>query len=225
MPDLIDTPWNSFETDTSPQARISKTFRLYELTRSETATRQMIDNSFPGTAELQAAVYLCRTILQPIRDEFGPLNPNSVFRSQALERALKKKPDDWVSKSQHALGQACDVEVTGLATLDLAKWVSNNLDFDQLICECYNPAKGPNSGWVHISCLPPGSGDNRHNELSYIYNPENKRYVYVAAGERFGVKGCQELFSVFIRIMYIMLNSVLCWGRLAYLKLTERHRL
>jgi hypothetical protein len=61
----------------------------------------------------------------------------------------------------------------------LANWISNNLNFDQLICESYNPAKGSNTGWVHIYCLPPGYGDNRRSELSYIYNPEDQRYVYV----------------------------------------------
>jgi len=109
MMDLIDKPWNSLELDISPQDRISKNFRLYELTRSGTAARNMIDNSFPGIPELREAVYLCHTVIQPIRDEYGRLIQNSVFRSQALERALKKKPEDWVSESQHALGQACDV--------------------------------------------------------------------------------------------------------------------
>jgi hypothetical protein len=39
--------------------RISKNFRLYELTRSETAARQVINNSFPGAPEQRAAEYLC----------------------------------------------------------------------------------------------------------------------------------------------------------------------
>ena len=90
--DVTTKPWDGFELDVDSQDRISKNFRLYELTRSETAARRLIENNFPSIDELCAAVYLCREVIQPIRDEFGPLTPNSVFRSQALERALKNKP-------------------------------------------------------------------------------------------------------------------------------------
>ena len=33
---------------------------------------------------------------------------------------------------------------------DLAEWIKNTLDFDQLILEFYN-GKDPRSGWVHVS--------------------------------------------------------------------------
>jgi hypothetical protein len=179
MNDQISRKWDEFEPGVDPQTWISENFRFYELTRSNLAARQSIDNSFSSVTELRSAVYLCRNIIQPIREEFGQLTPNSVFRSQALERALKKKGPDWTSSSQHTQGQACDLEIIGVPTLEFAQWVSNNLTFDQLICECYNPDKGPNSGWVHISLVPPGYGDNRQNELSYIYSGDEQRYVYV----------------------------------------------
>ena len=138
-----------------PTSKIAPNFALYELTKSETVERQEIDNWFPSEIELQAAVYLCREVLQFTRNEFGPITPNSVFRSQELERALKGKPSNWKSKSQHTTGCACDVEVTGMSTLDLANWLKDNLStFDQIICECYDPSKGPNAGWVHVSVLP-----------------------------------------------------------------------
>ena len=92
---------------------------------------------------------------------------------------MKSKPDGWVSKSQHTRGQACDIEVPGQSTLKLAQWIAANLEFDQVICECYNPAKGPNSGWVHVSIVPPGMGNNRGKELSFIKDPASNKYVFV----------------------------------------------
>jgi hypothetical protein len=41
-----------------------------------------------------------------------------------------------------------------MSTIDLAQRVVDNLEFDQVICECYNAANSPNSGWVHVSLLP-----------------------------------------------------------------------
>jgi hypothetical protein len=162
-----------------PRALIAPNFRVYELTKSEVASRQGIANDFPSEQELHAAIHLARRVLQAIRNEFGQISPNSVFRSQGVERALKKKPANWTSSSQHTRGEACDVEVPGVQTLVLAEWAANNLkDFDQIICECYDPRKGPNSGWVHISLRAPGTGDNRRQLLSYIPNAAGQ-FVYV----------------------------------------------
>jgi hypothetical protein len=180
MRDFSSVPWEEFPLVPQPGDLVSSNFRFSELTKSETAERLLIDNAFPSAEELRSAVYLCRNVLQPIRDMFGPFSPNSVFRCQALERALKKKPSNWISKSQHTLGQACDIEIPGMATLELAEWVSKNLEFDQIICECYDLAKGPNSGWVHVSLVPPGMGSNRRSSLSYVLDPARGKYVYVS---------------------------------------------
>ena len=166
--------------DLNPDDLIAQNFRLYELTRSEIADRLGLDNRFESDRELQAAVNLARQVLQPIRDAFGSFTPNSVYRSQALERVLKKKPAGWISTSQHTSGCACDLEIVGKPTLELAEWARDNLAaYDQIICECYDPEKGPNSGWVHISLKPEGWGQNRENLLSYIRDPVTGRMVYV----------------------------------------------
>jgi len=179
MADLTGIPWDQFPENAAMNDKVSSNFTLYELIRSDTAERAGIDNQFASVHELRAAVYICRNVLQKVRDQFGSFTPNSVYRSQALERVLKRKPADWVSHSQHAMGQACDIEVNGESTLGLAKWVEENLTFDQLICECYNQAKGPNSGWVHVSIKPPGTEENRGEVLSYIYDKTRGKYVYV----------------------------------------------
>lgn len=180
MTDYGNKAWGSVPLTAAPEDKISTHFQLRELTRSEIANRLNIDNQFPSEKELHAAVYLCREVLESLRTAFGSFSPNSVYRGQNLERALKGKPWSWVSTSQHTLGCACDVEIAGKPTLELAHWAQKNLkQFDQIICECYNPQQGPNSGWVHISLRPPGYGANRKQLLSYVFDPASRRYVYV----------------------------------------------
>ncbi|HEY7238687.1 MAG TPA: D-Ala-D-Ala carboxypeptidase family metallohydrolase [Burkholderiales bacterium] len=179
MADRSGTPWDRFPAQARPGDQVSKNFQFYELTRSDLAQRLSIDNSFAATPQLRAAVNLCREVLQPLREEFGRFSPNSVYRCQALERALKKKPASWKSASQHCVGEAADVEIAGMATLELARWVERNLKFDQLICECYDPRQGPNSGWVHVSLKAPGTGENRSELLSYVFDPRKRTYAYV----------------------------------------------
>lgn len=179
MADLTNVPWDEFPMDAGANDQVSANFQFYELTKSETADRHLIDNSFREGEHVHCAVWLCRNLMQRVRDAFGPYTPNSVYRSQALERALKNQPESWTSTSQHTRGQACDIEIPGMSTMALARWMTENLEFDQVICECYNPAKGANSGWVHISLLPPGMGENRREVLSYIMDPARDRYVYV----------------------------------------------
>ncbi len=179
MTGLSDTPLRKFPLDANPQDFASAHFRFYELTVSDTAKEYGIDNSLPGRTELEAAIHLCRQVLEPIRDAFQiPFTPNSLFRSQSLERRLKNQPSSWVSKSQHTLGQACDISLPEVSTLDLAAWVGEHLEFDQLICECYDPDEGPSSGWVHVSLKPAGL-TNRRQVLSYLKDPDKGAYVYV----------------------------------------------
>lgn len=179
--DLSKTPLSALRVaGLDPQDRIAPNFLVYELSVSDLAQRRGIDNRISDDAVLRAAVHLARTVLQPIRDKFKGYTPNSVYRSQALERELKAKPQGWISTSQHTEGRACDVEIVGRPTLELAAWCRDHLaDFDQIICECYDPRKGPNSGWVHVSVLPPGAGRNRREVLSYVVDAASGRLVYV----------------------------------------------
>ena len=180
-PDLTATPLDKISfKELNPRALIAPNFRVYELTKSDLASRRAIDNDFTSEQHLRAAIHLARLVLQPIRDKFGSFTPNSVYRSQALERVLKNKPTTWLSTNQHAQNEACDIEIVGMATLALASWARDHLaDFDQIICECYNPRQGPNSGWVHISLKAPGQGANRRQCLSYVPGASG-RLVYVS---------------------------------------------
>ena len=84
---------------------------------------------------------------------------NSGYRSEALCEAIGSK-----KTSQHAQGQAADFEVPNVSNYDLAYWIEQNLDFDQLILECYKAGE-PTSGWVHCSFR--SDGENRKEVLTY----------------------------------------------------------
>ena len=123
---------------------LSGNFSLSELTKSQTALRNGLDNT-PSTEEIVALTVLSTKILQPIRDKYGSFTPNSGFRTIELCKLVGSS-----EKSQHAKGEAADIEVTGVDNHELAKWISKNLEFDQLILEFYT-SDDPSSGWVHVS--------------------------------------------------------------------------
>lgn len=124
---------------------VSEHFSLRELTQSQTATRRGIDNS-PSADHLAALRMLCENVLEPVRDHFGkPIRVTSAYRSPRLNAAIGGS-----ASSQHCLGEAADIEITGVENKRLAKWIRDNLPFDQLILEGAS-ATDPNAGWVHVS--------------------------------------------------------------------------
>ena len=141
--------------------QLSKHFKLEEMTKSMTATRKGIDNS-PGSGDIKNLENVCYEILEPARAHFDkPITVTSGYRSEALCEAIGSK-----KTSQHAKGQAVDFEIAGVPNIKIAYWLQNNVDFDQLILEFYNPAEGPNSGWVHCSYNLDGS--NRKKAMTAL---------------------------------------------------------
>ena len=124
--------------------RVSKNFALSEMVKSATAERLNVDNS-PIDIHLVNLTHLAIHILQPVRDQFGVITINSGYRSPALNAKVGGS-----KTSQHCNGQAADFESFSTPNPDLAKWIANNLEFDQLILEFYDGVN-PNSGWVHCS--------------------------------------------------------------------------
>ena len=124
--------------------RLSKNFALSEMVKSATAERLRVDNS-PSDIHLVDLTHLAIRILQPVRDEFGVITINSGYRSPALNAKVGGS-----KTSQHCNGQAADFESISTPNPDLAKWIANNLEFDQLILEFYDGVN-PNSGWIHCS--------------------------------------------------------------------------
>ena len=146
--------------------KLSDNFSLNELTKSQTAERKGIDNT-PGPNHQENLKSLCEMILQPVRDHFGQLvSVSSGYRSPELCVAIGSS-----TQSQHAKGEAADFEIFGVSNKELADWINENLDYDQLILE-YWKESDPNSGWVHCSYT---NGSNRKQYLrAYKENGSTK---------------------------------------------------
>jgi len=105
--------------------RLSKNFTLTEFTKSQTAARRGLDNT-PGPEHFQNAKDLFENVVQKVRDKFGVTVINSGYRGPALNEAVGGS-----SKSQHCKGEAADIECPGQSNYLVAKWIEENLDFDQ----------------------------------------------------------------------------------------------
>jgi len=146
--------------------RLSQNFTIQEYIKSQTALRQGIDNT-PTEEHMGNATALFRNVVQKVRDKFGVTVINSGYRGEALNKAVGGS-----STSQHCKGEAVDIECPGTPNYDVAKWIEDNLDFDQLILEFYTPGV-PDSGWVHVSYKSEG---NRKSVLTAM--KENGKTVY-----------------------------------------------
>ena len=145
--------------------QLSKHFTLEEFEKSQTATRKGITNK-AGSGEIKSLGDLCYEILEPLRAHFDkPVTITSGYRSEALCEAIGSK-----KTSQHAKGQAVDLEIFDVPNIKTAYWLQNNVDFDQLIME-YFDKDDPAGGWVHISYHE--SGSNRKQVLTF----DGKKYT------------------------------------------------
>ena len=148
--------------------KLTENFSINELTKSQTAERKGIDNT-PGTEHQENLKKLCENVLQPVRDHFEQVvSVSSGYRSPELCTAIGSK-----ITSQHAKGEAADFEIFGVSNKELADYINENLDYDQLILE-YWKESDPNSGWVHCSY---SEGNNRNQYLK-AYKDENNKTCY-----------------------------------------------
>lgn len=121
-------------------------FRLSEFIKSQTAKTLGLSN-IPDWESVENLNKLVDAVLQPLRDHFGvPLYISSGFRCPALNRVIK-----GATNSKHMYGQAADF-TTFSESLDdsIFEYISNNLDFDQVI-RYYT--------FIHVSYV---DGGNRH---------------------------------------------------------------
>ena len=146
--------------------RLSKNFTLQEFTKSQTALRHGIDNT-PGDEHLENAKALFEKVVQPVRDKFGVTVINSGYRGPKLNEAVGGS-----SRSQHCKGEAVDIEVIGTSNYAVAKYIRDNLEYDQLILEFYTPGI-PDSGWVHVSY-----SRKKNRKKSMTAMKENGKTVY-----------------------------------------------
>ena len=131
-------------------------FTLEEMTRSDVAKREGIDNT-PGLQETEALTALVEDVLDPLREMYGhPIHVTSGYRCEALNKAV-----GGAKTSQHLRGEAADIKTNRKGgNARLYGLLEKYFDYDQLIWEKgddYEPA------WVHVSYK--AEGGNRKEKL------------------------------------------------------------
>ena len=151
---------------------LSEHFSLEEIIKSQTASRLGLNNT-PTEEQINKLQYLCNNILEPLRRAFNkPIIITSGFRSECLCEAIGSSKN-----SQHAKGEAVDLEIIGVSNKKVSDWIDNNCDYDQLILEYHTPNE-PNSGWVHVSLKE----QNNRKQYLFCYK-ENDKTIYKPIGE------------------------------------------
>jgi len=119
--------------------KLSTNYKLKDLTISCLFPYKI--NAQKGLKESEIACNLqalAENCLEPLRNRYPGMRINSGYRVGE-------------SEGQHGSGQAADVSWPGKSKaqlLEICKWASENLIFDQIIYEI--PSSSPN-GWMHIS--------------------------------------------------------------------------
>jgi zinc D-Ala-D-Ala carboxypeptidase len=139
-------------------------FKWAELYVTNTGLR-----NFPSTEQMEKLLYLAWYVLEPIREQWGPIKVTSGFRSGEVNRAIKGSPT-----SQHCDGEAADI-VFFDASVDISavhRWIvtASGIPYGQCIDEQKKGAE-----WIHISL--PRLGGKNNEALTYkdgeyrIYQP------------------------------------------------------
>lgn len=150
--------------------KISKHLSLAEVTRSDSAKRNGIDNT-PTAEHLENFKLLAEKVFEPIRAHFKvPIHISSGYRSQALNKFIKGS-----ASSQHCKGEAIDIDMDGSSSGVTNKMVFDfivaNLDWDQIIHEFGTDA---NPDWVHVSYT---KGKNRKQKLKAVRTNGKTSYI------------------------------------------------
>lgn len=150
--------------------KISTHLNLAEVTRSDTAKRNGIDNT-PTADHLENFKLLAEKVFEPIRLHFKtPIFISSGYRSKALNDFIKGSPN-----SQHCKGQAIDIDMdasnSGVTNKMIFDFIVSRLEFDQVIWEFGTDA---NPDWVHVSYVKTG---NRKQKLKAVRSKGKTNYI------------------------------------------------
>ena len=141
---------------------LSPNFTLEELTHSEIAERQGLDNT--PNEDVKANLVRLARFLEEVRRALGrPIMVNSAYRSPQVNAAVGSKPT-----SQHCIGCAADIKVPGLTPDNIVKeLLKTNLEYDQIIREF--------DSWVHIS-IPSKFADKPRKQVLIIDKSGTRSY-------------------------------------------------
>jgi len=137
--------------------RLTTHFDLEEFTFSETAIR-MGRAITPTDDQVEELRRLCNTVLEPLREELGPLIISSGYRPTWLNQEI-----GGAVTSDHILARAADCRVLRRTPLEVCKTVVRlNLPVKQVILE-YNR-------WAHVSIGAIGDPPKRQQLTARMVN-------------------------------------------------------
>lgn len=129
-----------------PDVRLSRSFTLVELVRSQEARLRGLAND-PTAIHLRRLRELCKQLLQPVRDAWGPLVVTSGYRTPEVNRRVGGS-----ASSAHVSGWAADVRPV-VDPVEVLRWLpGSGLAWDQAILY---------PGRVHLALKRPSSGAQR----------------------------------------------------------------
>lgn len=123
----------------------SRHFTYRDLCECSDSWRRLRPENRPQAIETYGAIAaLCREVLDPVVDRFGPVELTYGFASAALARAVRSRIAPRLD--QHAgherrkdgelicarLGQAADLRIRGQSSLEVAHFIAETTAFDRL---------------------------------------------------------------------------------------------
>ena len=109
--------------------RLSSNFTLYEMIGSSSHPELV---QYPSEEVINHLKNFCETVLQPLRDKFGPIRVNSGYRNAKLNKRV-----GGVSNSVHLiidpnngefLGVAADIVPTKMDIIDAFEYIARNAE-------------------------------------------------------------------------------------------------
>tara|TARA_Y100001973_G_scaffold103210_1_gene169976 strand:+ start:887 stop:1348 length:462 start_codon:yes stop_codon:yes gene_type:complete len=149
--------------------KLSKNLSLSEVTKSNTAIKNGIDNT-PTMEHMENLRAVAANIFQPMRDHFNiPIAITSGYRGEELNKIIGGS-----LTSQHCKGEALDIDADvykGITNAEIFNYIALSLDFDQLIWE-FGDEDQPD--WIHVSYTE--SRPNRKEMLAAYRENGKTRY-------------------------------------------------